>query len=86
MTSIELSLKLMIPLLISSHCWQSFPRAFRRFGNFAMAVLVGVGAAAAVGGALIGTLLPQAQAAMNAFDLSSSGGNPNAFLDCLKAV
>jgi hypothetical protein len=34
-------------------------------GNFAMAVLVGVGAAAAVGGALIGTLLPQAQAAID---------------------
>ena len=42
-----------------------------------MAVLVGVGAAAAVGGALVGTLLPQAQAAMNAFDLNSTGGaNP----------
>jgi len=33
-------------------------------GNFAMAVLVGVGAATAVGGALVGTLIPQAEAAM----------------------
>ncbi len=39
-------------------------------GNFAMAILVGVGAAAAIGGAVIGTLLPQAQASMNAFDVS----------------
>jgi hypothetical protein len=45
-----------------------------------MAVLVGVGAATAVGGALIGTLLPQAQAAMNAFDLSASAGNSNPLL------
>lgn len=39
-------------------------------GNFAMGILVGVGAAAAIGGAVIGTLLPQAQASMNAFDVS----------------
>jgi hypothetical protein len=46
-------------------------------GNFAMAILVGVGAATAIGGALIGTLLPQSQAAMNAFDLGSPiGGSP----------
>ncbi len=42
-------------------------------GSFAMAVLVGVGAAAAVGGALIGTLLPQAQAAIDGFDILSAG-------------
>jgi hypothetical protein len=42
-------------------------------GNFAMAVLVGVGAAAAVGGALLGTLLPQAQAAIDALDVLSAG-------------
>lgn len=39
-------------------------------GSFAMAILVGVGTAAAIGGAVIGTLLPQAQATMNAFDVS----------------
>ena len=42
-------------------------------GNFAMAVLVGVGAAAAVGGALLGTLMPQAQAAIDGFDVLSAG-------------
>lgn len=42
-------------------------------GSFAMAVLVGVGAAAAVGGALVGTLLPQAQAAIDGFDIRSAG-------------
>jgi hypothetical protein len=35
-----------------------------------------VGAAAAVGGAVIGTLLPQAQASMNAFS-PTAAGNPN---------
>jgi hypothetical protein len=43
-------------------------------GNFAMAVLVGVGAATAVGGALMGTLVPQAQAAMNEFGRGSATG------------
>ena len=47
-------------------------------GSFAMAVLVGVGAAAAIGGALIGTLLPQANAAIDAFDLRAAGGGTNA--------
>ena len=35
-----------------------------------MAILVGVGAAAAIGGAVIGTLMPQAQASMDAFSVS----------------
>jgi hypothetical protein len=42
-------------------------------GNFAMAVLVGVGAAAAVGGALLGTLMPQAQSAIDGLDVLSAG-------------
>ena len=45
-----------------------------------MVVLVGVGAAAALGGALIGTLLPQAQAAVDGFDIRSAGGGVNALL------
>lgn len=49
-----------------------FPR-ISWVGSFAMAVLVGVGAAAAVGGALIGTLIPQAQAAIDGFDVLSGG-------------
>jgi heme/copper-type cytochrome/quinol oxidase subunit 2 len=39
-----------------------------------MAVLVGVGAATAVGGALMGTLVPQAAAAMSEFDIGSVTG------------
>jgi hypothetical protein len=36
-------------------------------GSFAMALLVGVGAATALAGAVIGTLIPQSRAAMDAF-------------------
>ena len=56
-----------------------FPR-ISWMGSFAMAVLVGVGAAAALGGALIGTLLPQAQAAIDGFDIRAAGGGVNALL------
>jgi hypothetical protein len=49
-----------------------FPR-LSWIGSFAMAVLVGVGAAAALGGALIGTLLPQTQAAIDGFEVGSVG-------------
>lgn len=38
-------------------------------GSFAMALLVGVGAATALSGAVVGTLIPQSQAAMDAFIL-----------------
>lgn len=48
-----------------------FPR-ISWIGSFSMAVLVGVGAAAAIGGALIGTILPQAQAAIDGFDYRSA--------------
>jgi hypothetical protein len=60
-----------------------FPR-ISWIGSFAMAVLVGVGAAAALGGALIGTLLPQAKAAIDSFDLSSTGGGANALLQLVE--
>ena len=62
-----------LPLLFAlSLLAKLFPRT-SWIGNFAMAVLVGVGAAAAIGGALIGTLLPQAQAAIDGFDIFSAG-------------
>jgi hypothetical protein len=59
-----------------------FPRT-AWIGNFAMALLVGVGAAVAIGGALIGTLVPQAGAAMNAFDFRSAS---NPLLKLIEAV
>jgi hypothetical protein len=62
-----------IPLILALSLFAKlFPR-ISWIGSFAMAVLVGVGAAAAVGGALLGTLMPQAQATINGFDMLSAG-------------
>ena len=44
-------------------------------GNPSIAFLVGVSAAVAVGGAVMGTLIPQVQASINVIDLSKAGKN-----------
>jgi hypothetical protein len=49
-----------------------FPR-LSRIGNPVMAFLVGIGAAVAIGGAVIGTIIPQTIASINLFDLPSDG-------------
>ncbi len=46
-----------------------------RLGNPVVAYLVGVAAAVAIGGAVLGTLIPQTQASINVFDLSNAGVN-----------
>lgn len=61
-----------VPLMFSISLLTKLSPRISWIGNFAMAVLVGVGAAAAVGGALLGTLLPQFQASIDAFDLDSA--------------
>lgn len=68
--SINQLVLVLIPLLFSISLFAKTLPRISWIGNFAMAILVGVGAAAALGGAVIGTLLPQAQASMNAFDVS----------------
>ena len=42
-------------------------------GNLSIAFLVGVSAAVAVGGAVMGTIIPQTQASIKLFDLSGAG-------------
>ncbi len=44
--------------------------AFSKVGTPPVAFMVGVGTAVAIGGAVMGTLVPQVMAAINAFDLS----------------
>jgi hypothetical protein len=44
-------------------------------GQLPMAYLVGVGAAVTIGGAVLGTLLPQISATFNSFDLVSAGAS-----------
>lgn len=61
-----------IPLVLGVTLFAKFFPRTSWIGNFAMAVLVGVGTATAIGGALIGTLIPQFQAATGAFSLRST--------------
>jgi hypothetical protein len=62
-----------VPLILGlSLLAKLFPR-IAGVGNFAMAILVGVGAATALGGAVLGTLIPQARAAIDALDFRSTG-------------
>ncbi len=60
---------LLVPLLLGLWLlvFKSAPR-LSYVGNFAMAYLVGVGTAVALGGALVGTLVPQVGATVSALD------------------
>jgi len=61
-----------IPLLLGfSLLAKLFPK-LSWLGNFAMAILVGVGAATALGGAVLGTLIPQVGAAIDAVDFRTA--------------
>ncbi len=62
-----------IPLLFGVSLLAKLSPRISWIGNFAMAVLVGVGAATAIGGALLGTLTPQFRASIEAFDVRSLG-------------
>lgn len=69
-----------IPLVFGISLLAKLSPRITWIGSFAMAVLVGVGAAAAIGGALLGTLVPQFRASVDAFDFRSVGGGANAIL------
>ena len=72
-----------IPLILGATLLAKLSPRISWIGNFAMAMLVGVGAAAALGGALLGTLIPQAQASIDAFDLQSSTSPALKFLEAV---
>jgi len=75
-----------VPLLFGISLLAKLSPRISWIGNFAMAVLVGVGAAAAIGGALLGTLIPQLQASIDAFDFRSAGGGANSILTLLEGT
>jgi hypothetical protein len=50
---------------------------FSKFGNPALAFMVGVGAAAAIGGAVLGTLFPQVSSTINLFDMDAVTADEN---------
>lgn len=68
-------LLLVVPLILSISLLAKLSPRISWIGNFAMAVLVGVGAATAIGGALVGTLIPQAMAAMDGLNFRAATGS-----------
>jgi hypothetical protein len=67
------SLLPIIPLVLGLLLLLKLSPRTARLGTPSMAFLVGVGAAVAVGGAVMGTLFPQTRASMNALNLSGAG-------------
>jgi hypothetical protein len=82
----QLVLTTAIPLLFGLTLFAKLSPRVSWLGNFAMAVLVGVGAAVAVGGAVLGTVVPQVGAAINAFDVRSVAGPGDAALKLFQGV
>lgn len=63
-----------VPLVLSLSLVTKLSPRIAWLGSVAMALLVGVGAATALSGAVIGTLIPQSRAAMDAFTLPGALG------------
>jgi hypothetical protein len=66
-------LMLVIPLVLGILLLLKLSPRTTRLGSPAMAYLVGVGAAVAIGGAVLGTIFPQSIISMQALDLSQAG-------------
>lgn len=66
-------LPVIIPLGLSVSLLAKLSPRISWLGSFAMAMLVGVGAATALSGAVIGTLIPQSRAAMETFSSLTVG-------------
>lgn len=77
---------MIVPLVLCISLLAKLSPRISWIGNFAMAVLVGVSAAAAIGGALLGTLIPQARASMAALDFRSAASGTDAFLGLLEGT
>jgi len=74
-----------IALLIPSLFLFTKITPLKRAGNWAMAILVGIGAAAAVGGAITGTLLPQTLGVINSFETSDPANASNIWVNLLNS-
>ncbi|NPV75068.1 MAG: hypothetical protein HPY59_01710 [Anaerolineae bacterium] len=73
------TLQAVIPLALGALLLTKLTPRFSRLGNLSMGYLVGVGAAVLTGGAVVGTLTSQVQAATVGFDLQAAamvGRNP----------
>jgi hypothetical protein len=58
----------------------------RRYGNWTVALLVGIGAAAAVGGAITGTLFPQILGTINSVDPSTFAIYGNTWIQIINGI
>jgi hypothetical protein len=63
---------LVFPLILGGLLLMKLSARTARLGTPSIAFMTGVGAAVAIGGAVVGTILPQTQAAINVFDLSNA--------------
>ena len=69
-----------VPLILCVMVLMKISPRLTHLGSPAMALLVGVSAAVAIGGAVLGTILPQTQATIEAFDLNTAASrNVSAF-------
>ena len=84
---LNLLLIYLVPLLLSILLLFKMSRRLGRIGSLSMAYLVGVGAAVTIGGAVMGTLFPQALATATQFSpqslVASSSGAGGAFIVAL---
>jgi hypothetical protein len=64
-----------VPLLLGVLLLMKISPRTAQLGNLSMGYLVGVGAAVAVGGAVMGTLFPQVQASINVFSPPAAGSS-----------
>jgi len=59
---------------------------FRKWGNWSVAILVGIGAAAAVGGSITGTLFPQILGTINSVDPSTFAVAGNNWIEIINGI
>ena len=77
----------LVPLILIGLLVVSQLPRFAKLGSFPLAFLAGLAAALAIGGAVFGTLIPQAGAVINAFDLGAwQGEQTTAWRQILEAV
>lgn len=74
------SIAAIIPLVLSGLLLMKLSPRYSQFGNPSMALLVGVGAAVAIGGAMLGTILGQIKGAVGYFGIQPDGSPANFYL------
>ena len=76
----------LIPLVLSVLLLTKLSSKLSTLGSIPMAYLVGVGAAVAISGAVMGTLIKQVLAAINVFDLQAAGVNANPVIQFTEGI